>query len=153
GCRRRARVVLMRRLAMKASYRWLSALVPGLEASPSDVAGRLTHAGLEVEAVHEYGAGLEGLIVAAGRKVEPHPARSGLRLVTVDRGSGHEQRVICGAPNVPDPGGLVVLAPLGAHLAARSLTITTKEIGGVASEGMLCSESEMGLLPAAAAAH
>jgi phenylalanyl-tRNA synthetase beta chain len=132
---------------MKASYRWLKALVPDLKAPPREVAERLTRAGLEVEGVHAYGAGLEKLVVAAVRKIEPHPSRSGLRLVTVDRGGGEEQRVICGAPNVPDPGGLVALAPLGTHLPARNLTILAREIGGVTSEGMLCSEGEMGLLP------
>ncbi len=132
---------------MKASYRWLKALVSDLKASPREIADRLTGAGLEVEAIHAFGAGLENLVVAAVRKIEPHPSRSGLRLVTVDRGAGHEQRVICGAPNVPDPGGLVALAPLGAHLPARDLTIAAREIGGVTSEGMLCSEAEMGLLP------
>src|SRR5262249_48047473 len=43
--------------------------------------------------------------------------------------------------------GLVALAPLGTHLPARGLTIGAREIGGVTSEGMLCSEAEMGLLP------
>ncbi|HKQ68952.1 MAG TPA: phenylalanine--tRNA ligase subunit beta [Polyangiaceae bacterium] len=132
---------------MKASYRWLRALIPRLEAGPSEIAERLTRAGLEVEGVHSYGAGLEALVVAAVRKIEPHPNRSSLRLVTVDRGEGHEQRVVCGAPNVPDPGGLVVLAPLGAELVAAGMTIAPRDIGGVTSEGMLCSEAEMGLLP------
>jgi len=116
---------------MKASYRWLKALVPDLKAPPREIAERLTRAGLEVEGVHAYGAGLETLVVAAVRKIELHPGRSGLRLVTVDRGGGQEQRVICGAPNVPDAGGLVALAPLGAHLPARGLTIAAREIGGV----------------------
>jgi phenylalanyl-tRNA synthetase beta chain len=132
---------------MKASYRWLRALVPGLPASPREVADRLTRAGLEIEGVQAYGASLEPIVVAAVRKVEPHPSRSGLKLVTVDRGEGHEQRVVCGASNVPAPGGLVVLAPLGTHLPAKGVTIAAREIAGVTSEGMLCSEGEMGLLP------
>ena len=131
---------------MKASYRWLRALIPRLEAAPAEIANRLTHAGLEVEGMHAYGAGLEPLVVAAVRQVEQHPSRSGLKLVTVDRGGGHEQRLVCGASNVPGSGGLVVLAPLGTHLAARGLTIGAREIAGVKSEGMLCSEGEMGLL-------
>jgi len=132
---------------MKASYRWLRALVPGLSANPSEVADRLTRAGLEVEGLHAYGASLEPVVVASVRKVEPHPSRSGLKLVTVDRGEGHEQRVVCGASNVPAPGGLVVLAPLGTHLPAKGVTIAAREIAGVTSEGMLCSEGEMGLMP------
>jgi phenylalanyl-tRNA synthetase beta chain len=130
---------------MKASFRWLQALLPGFEARPADLADRLTRAGLEVEAVDTFGAGLESLVLVSVRQVEPHPSRSGLRLVTVDRGSGREERVVCGAPNVPEPGGLVVLAPLGAHLVACGLTVAAREIGGIKSEGMLCSEEEMGL--------
>ena len=132
---------------MKASFRWLQALLPGLETSPADLADRLTRAGLEVEAVSQFGAGLEGLRVAAVRRADPHPARSGLLVVTVDSGSGRDLPVICGAPNVPDAGGLVVLAPLGTHLAACGVTVLAREIGGVKSEAMLCSEEEMGLAP------
>ena len=130
---------------MKASYRWLRELLPALEASPKDVATRLTHAGLEVEGTTEYGAGTESCLVVRVAGVRPHPTKSGLRLVTVDRGGGKQQEVVCGAPNVPEPGGLVVLAPLGAHLPAKDLTIAPRAIAGVTSEGMLCSESELGL--------
>ncbi len=87
------------------------------------------------------------MVVAEVRKVEPHPSRSGLRLVTVDRG-GAEQRVVCGASNVPEPGGRVALAPLGVTLPAVGITLERREIGGVASEGMLCSEAELGLADA-----
>jgi phenylalanyl-tRNA synthetase beta chain len=133
---------------MKASYRWLTALVPGLEASPSEIAERFTRAGIAVDAIAEYGAGTKELVLAEVRKVEPHPKRDKLRLVTVDRG-GAEQRVVCGASNVPDPGGMVALAPLGATLPAVGMTLTPREIGGVVSEGMLCSETELGLVGAA----
>src|SRR5260370_41767422 len=102
---------------MKASYRWLPALIPRLEATPKEIADRLTHAGLEVEGLSAYGAGLEPLVVVGVKNVEQHPTRSGLKLVTVDRG-GAEQRGVCGAPNGPPAGGLVVLAPLRAPPAA-----------------------------------
>lgn len=130
---------------MKASYRWLRELLPALEASPKAVAERLTHAGLEIEGTTEYGAGTESCLVVAVVSLRPHPTKSGLRLVTVDRGDGQTQEVVCGAPNVPEPGGLVVLAPLGAYLPAKDLTIAPRAIAGVSSEGMLCSESELGL--------
>jgi phenylalanyl-tRNA synthetase beta chain len=134
---------------MKASYGWLSALLPSIKASPKELAERFTRAGLEVEAVEEYGAGTGPIVIAEVRKVLPHPKREKLRLVTVACG-GAEQRVVCGAPNVPEPGGLVALAPLGTTLPAVGLTLTTREIGGVVSEGMLCSERELGLSGAGA---
>lgn len=129
---------------MKASYRWLTQLLPELDVSPRDLAARLTAAGIEVEAVTEYGAASEHVVFAKVTGVRQHPTKSGLRLVTVDRG-GAQQEVVCGAPNVPPPGDLVVLAPLGTHLPAKNLTIAKRAIGGVESEGMLCSEDELGL--------
>lgn len=129
---------------MKASWNWLRAFLPGLDADPKAVSQMLTMVGLEVEGLHEFGAGLDPIVVAEVRAFAPHPARSSLRLVTVDRG-GVTQQIVCGAPNVPDPGGLVVLAPLGTHLPAKGLTLEAKAIGGIVSEGMLCSEVELGI--------
>jgi phenylalanyl-tRNA synthetase beta chain len=147
---------------MKASYRWLRALVPQLTATPKELAARFTGAGLEVEAMHSYGEGTEACVIAKVTSSQPHPSRSGLTLVTVDRGgaladvgspggsAGSPLTVVCGAPNVPPPGSLVVLAPLGAHLPAKKMTIERRAIAGVTSEGMLCSESELGLTEEAA---
>src|SRR5690348_2840127 len=129
---------------MRASYRWIRELIPGLDASPEEVARRLTHAGIEVEGITEFGEGTKSLVVVEVKAYEPHPSRPKLRLVTIDKG-GVEQRVVCGAPNVPEPGGLVAFAPLGAHLPAVNMTLTPRDIGGVTSEGMLCSERELGL--------
>ena len=137
---------------MRVSVSWLRALLPGLERLALDtraIADRLTGAGLEVEGIHTFGAGIEPVVVAKVVEVRPHPSRAGLRLVRVDRGGGVVQEVVCGAPNVPEPGGLVVLAPLGTHLPAaaggKGMTIEPRAIGGVTSEGMLCSERELGI--------
>lgn len=130
---------------MRASYSWLRSLVPGLTASAREVAERLTRAGLEVEETVEYGAASRHVVIAEVRRVERHPKHEKLSLVTVDRG-GAEQTVVCGAPNVPAPGRKVVLAPLGTHLPAIGMTIASRPVGGVTSEGMLCSENELGLV-------
>jgi phenylalanyl-tRNA synthetase beta chain len=130
---------------MKASHRWITALLPGkLTVSPRELADRFSGAGIAVDGIEEYGAGTASIVVAQVKRIEPHPKRDKLRLVTVDRG-GVEQRVVCGAPNVPDPGGLVCFAPLGTVLPAVGMTLTPREIGGVVSEGMICSDREMGL--------
>ena len=129
---------------MKASYRWLRELVPQLQATPRELADRLTSGGLEIEGLIELGAATDACLVVRVVSIRPHPTKSGLRLVTVDRG-GAQQEVVCGAPNVPEPGGLVVLAPLGAYLPAKNVTIAKRAIAGVESEGMLCSEDELGL--------
>ncbi len=130
---------------MKASHLWLRELLPSIDASPRDFADRLTGAGLEVEALVRYGAACDQVLVARVVLREPHPSRPKLSLVTIDLGGGRTERVVCGAPNVPEPGGLVVFAPTGTHLPAKGMTLEPKEIAGVKSEGMLCSEAELGL--------
>ena len=130
---------------MKASVRWLRELCPQLPDDSSAIAARFTSAGLDVEGVIAFGLGAEACVIASVVSSRQHPSRSGLRLVTVDRGGGPKQELVCGAPNVPEPGGLVVLAPLGARLPAKNMTIERRTIAGVPSEGMLCSEAELGL--------
>lgn len=133
---------------MKASYNWLSELVPAVartSLAPAKLAEVLTGAGFEVEGIDEYGAATTSCLVVTVVAREPHPTKSGLRLVTVDRGPSGTQRIVCGAPNVPEPGHQVVLAPLGAYLPALGVTLAPREIAGVVSEGMLCSEKELGL--------
>ncbi len=133
---------------MRASYRWLRELLPDLTASPEEVARRFGAAGLAVDGVRAFGSALESILVVKVLAKAPHPKRSTLNLVTIDRG-GVEQQVVCGAGNVPPPGGLVVLAPLGTWLPGMDGPLTPKEIGGVLSEGMLCSETELGLAESA----
>src|SRR5262249_12654160 len=127
--------------AMKASYRWLRDLT-GVSATPADMADRLTRLGLEVEELHAHGAGLDRVVVAQIRAVEPVPERDKLRLVTVHDGE-RERKVICGAPNVP-ANGRVVLALPGAKLP-NGIEIAERKVGGVVSSGMLCSEVELGI--------
>ncbi|HJL19459.1 MAG TPA: phenylalanine--tRNA ligase subunit beta [Sandaracinaceae bacterium LLY-WYZ-13_1] len=127
---------------MLASHRWLKEL-SGVDASPDEVAERLTQLGLEVEDVHAHGTGLEHVVVAEVRAAEPVPDKDKLRLVTVFDGQG-ERKVICGAPNVPEPGGRVVLAEPGAVLPG-GFEIAERKVGGVLSSGMLCSETELAI--------
>jgi phenylalanyl-tRNA synthetase beta chain len=136
---------------MKASWSWLRELLPSLQAEPTTVADRLTLAGLEVENLIPFGAGLENTFIVSVVSKAPHPKRDQLQLVTVDTGKGL-QTVVCGAPNVPETGGLVVLAPIGTELPAgdkkhpdKKMKIEARPIGGIVSEGMLCSASELGL--------
>ena len=131
---------------MKASYSWICELVPGLSqsATPELLAERLTGLGLAVDGLAQYGAGASQCVVAEVQALRAHPNSKKLRLVTVDHGAGTEE-VVCGAPNVPQPGGLVVLAPLGATLPAIELTISARKVAGIESRGMLCSERELGL--------
>ncbi len=129
---------------MLASHEWLKAL-SGVHISAEEMAEKLTSAGLEVESLTRKGEGLDHVVVAEVRAMRPHPAREKLRLVTVFDGE-REQEVVCGAPNVPAPGGRVILAKLGAVLPGN-FVIAERELGGVVSCGMLCSEGELQIGP------
>jgi phenylalanyl-tRNA synthetase beta chain len=131
---------------MKVPLSWLSDYVK-TDWSPARIAERLTMAGLEVGSIHEIGATWEGVTVALVTDVQPHPNADRLRLVTVDFGTG-SNTVVCGAPNVAT-GQKVVYAQLGAKLidgpTGEPATLQAAKIRGVRSEGMVCSEKELGL--------
>ena len=131
---------------MKVPLSWLSDYAK-TDWSPTRIAQRLTMAGLEVGDIEEIGATWEGVMVALVTDVQPHPNADRLRLVTVDYGSG-TNTVVCGAPNVAT-GQKVVYAQLGARLidghTGEPATLKAAKIRGVRSEGMVCSEKELGL--------
>jgi phenylalanyl-tRNA synthetase beta chain len=132
---------------VKLSLRWLKELVP--DCAPvaaldgQGAAQALTAVGLEVEGVEARGQGVQGVIVAEVLAVRPHPSADKLRLVRIRAGQ-REEEVVCGAANVPDPGGRVVWAPPGARLPGDRV-LEARPVRGVMSPGMLCSEVELGL--------
>src|SRR3546814_2033235 len=82
-------------------------------------------------------------IVAEVRKAEPHPDADKLRVCEVWTGKETLQ-VVCGAPNAR-AGMKGVFAPVGSTVPGTQLLLKAATIRGVASNGMLCSEREMGL--------
>jgi phenylalanyl-tRNA synthetase beta chain len=112
---------------------------------PSDaaLARAITAVGLEVEGVARVGQGLEAIVVGEVRSLAPHPEADRLR--TVELFDGQQQlSVVCGAPNVPPPGGKVAFAPVGTTLP-DGLVLTARKVRGVHSHGMICSEQELGI--------
>jgi phenylalanyl-tRNA synthetase beta chain len=129
---------------MKISFNWLRELVelaPGVTAD--SVAERLTLAGLEVESIERRGRDTSGVVIAEVRGSRPHPSADKLSIVRVVAG-GAEDEVVCGAPNVPAAGGRVAWAAPGATLPG-GLRLERREVRGVSSPGMLCSERELGI--------
>ena len=133
---------------MKVPFRWLSEFVDtGL--SPQELAYRLTMAGLEAEKITVIGDAWESIYVGHVESVEPHPDADRLVLATVDAGD-HRLRVVTGAPNIARD-QMVALALVGARLIDGHAngqvyrTLKPSTIRGVRSEGMVCSEKELGL--------
>ena len=103
-------------------------------------------AGVEVGGIEEVG-GWENCYVGEVLRVEPHPNADRLRMCTVNIGR-EELRVVCGAPNVA-AGQRVPFATVGARLfnthTGKHETLKASRIRGEVSEGMICSELELGL--------
>jgi phenylalanyl-tRNA synthetase beta chain len=141
---------------MKLPLSWLAEFVT-LETDLDELCRRLTLAGLEVEGVERVAPGFSDVFVARVLKVERHPNADRLNLCDVDAGAIGRFSVVCGAPNVRS-GMVAPFARLGARLIGSghgsgghrpaslqdAPPLQAAVIRGVRSEGMLCSERELG---------
>lgn len=149
---------------MLVSYRWLTELLPHASLDAQEVADALTGVGLAVDALVNHEDALRPVVLVEVIKIEPHPSRDTLNLVTIRTREAQgpdflssipptrpgvkspaELTVVCGAKNLPPLGDMVVFAGLGVKLPGVDFELSRREIGGIVSEGMLCSEAELGL--------
>ncbi|MCW2500495.1 MAG: pheT [Frankiales bacterium] len=128
---------------MRVPLSWLRTFVPQLTASAEEVAEALLRAGLEVEQVHRYGEDVTGVVVGRVLDVELLEGhKKPIRYCHVDVGAAvHE--VVCGATNFA-VGDLVPFAVPGASLPG-GFEIATRKTYGRISDGMICSEAELGM--------
>ncbi|MEH6561655.1 MAG: phenylalanine--tRNA ligase subunit beta, partial [Marinobacter sp.] len=126
---------------MKFSEQWLREWV-NPDISSQELMDQITMAGLEVDGFEPVAGKFQGVVVGEVQSVEPHPDADKLRVCQVNDGSQVVQ-VVCGAPNVRQ-GLKVPFAVIGAVLPG-DFKIRKAKLRGQPSEGMLCSESELGL--------
>ena len=130
---------------MKIPYGWVREFAP-LTLSAGDAADRLVNAGVEVASVTPIApAGLRGVVVGEIEAIERELGESrGHRLLVCRvRAGGERFSVVCGAPNTR-AGVRAAFAPPGATLPGLG-TVAARKIHGVESQGILCSEREVGL--------
>ena len=145
-------------MALQTPLSWLQDFVE-LSMTPDALAERLTTAGLEVEVIEKIGENWgEFCVVGQIRKISKHPNADTLNLVDVEFGADKPITLVTGAPNIkemaenfPEPPPKVALALSGAllidayHEDRPLKKLKSAKIRGIASEGMLCSELELGL--------
>jgi len=127
---------------MLLSLAWLREFTP-YEGTPQALADRLTMLGLEIEEIFNPFQAITDVVVGRVLTCAPHPDSDHLSCCTVDVGGETPLPIVCGAPNVA-AGQLVPVATVGTTLPG-GLTIKKSKIRGQVSEGMICSESELGL--------
>ena len=130
---------------MKVPISWLEDYVP-INVPLDDLGHRLTMSGTEVDSIEQTGS-YEGFVVGLAKEVRPHPDADRLRLVQVDNGI-ESLEVVCGAPNVK-AGQKIAFASIGAVLTdahtGERRKLRKSKIRGVTSNGMICSERELGM--------
>jgi phenylalanyl-tRNA synthetase beta chain len=131
---------------MKASVRWLREFVD-FSTPIEELSERLTMAGLEVGEIEKIGGNWNNILIGKIIDINPHPNADRLKLVTVEFGKDRST-VVCGAPNV-EVGMKVPFALVGAQLidghTGETAQLKAAKIRGVVSEGMVCSEKELGI--------
>lgn len=126
---------------MRVSYKWLREYVP-VEQSPEELADLLTMAGLEVDNIIDLGASYRGLSLGQVISLKPHPRADQLSVCGIRLPDG-EVTVITAATNLK-VGDIVPLVLPGSTLPDGKV-IQPTEFQGIVSQGMLCSEEELGL--------
>ncbi len=137
---------------MRISFNWLRRYI-SFDSTPEDAAQILTSLGLEVEKIEHLGKHLDGFVVGEIFSVEKHPNADKLTVcqVRVEEDSASLTQIVCGAPNVRT-GQKVAVGLVGATVprnqhdaSGRPFVLTKVKLRGVESNGMICSEYELGV--------
>jgi phenylalanyl-tRNA synthetase beta chain len=126
---------------------WLKEYIEA-RGSVEDIARQLHMSGTEVDRLERPGGAWEHVWVGRIAALEKHPNADSLQLATVEYGNGRTKTVVTGATNLK-AGDIVPYAEVGAKLREGHgdgwLTLEPKKMRGIMSEGMVCSEKELGL--------
>lgn len=134
---------------MKLSLNWIKDYVP----LPSDLAPErlmrdLTMSTVEVEGIFPVAERFAGIVAGQVREISPHPNADALVVCRVDVGGGELKDIVCGGVNLTE-GMSVAVAKPGAmvrwHGEGEPVEIKQAKVRGMASFGMICSSSEIGL--------
>ena len=127
---------------MKYSLKWISELTPLRDwRSPEAIINLLNRKGIEVESFHEEK--LDDIVVGKIIQQKPHPQADRLQLCQVQVSDAPPLSIVCGATNQKE-GDLVAVCLEGSSLPS-GLKIKKTKLRGELSQGMLASESELGL--------
>ena len=134
---------------MKISHNWLKEYID-IRLKPAELADGLSMLGLEVGGYDDLARKYAGFVVGKVLERSKHPNADRLSLCTVDVGSETLQ-IVCGAPNVA-AGQMVVVGLVGAIIPhnqhdreGKPFKLGQVHIRGVESNGMICSEFELGV--------
>lgn len=127
---------------MKLTRSWIDEFVDIPVTDPAELAEAFESLGHEVEEWKVLVPDFTGVVVGRVLEVHAHPDADKVRITKVDVGN-EILDIICGAWNF-QVGAIVPVAVPGAVLGG-DVTIARRNIRGVTSNGMICSEIELGI--------
>lgn len=132
---------------MLISYNWLKKYIKDLDSiKKSDLADSITSKLAEVEQIIPIRQDLKNVFCGEIKHIEPIKNSDKLTYCTVDIGDKGEKYIVCGAPNVKVNKKVAVVLEGGQVYSENGLlNIERKKLLNKLSEGMLCSEIELGL--------
>ena len=126
---------------MLVSINWIKDYVDLDGCDIKGLINKFTLATAEVEDIYYMGRDVQNVVVGEIKTLENHPESKKLHLLTVDIGD-KAVNCVCGAPNVR-VGQKVAFATAGGRVVAGEIGKAT--VAGYESEGMCCSEKELGI--------
>ncbi|MBA2337704.1 MAG: phenylalanine--tRNA ligase subunit beta [Acidimicrobiia bacterium] len=128
---------------MKLTLRWLAEFVDLPTSDPAEIAAAFERLGHQVDGYQPLVADFERVVIGQVIAVAAHPNADRLRVCTVDAGdAAGVADIVCGAWNF-EADAVVPVALPGARVG--ELAVVRRTIRTVVSNGMICSERELGL--------
>ncbi|MCR4850080.1 MAG: phenylalanine--tRNA ligase subunit beta [Lachnospiraceae bacterium] len=126
---------------MLVSMNWIRDFVDLDGQNIEELIHRFTLSTAEVEGIEYKGADIENVVVGEILSCEDHPDSDHLHVLKVDGGDAVYD-VVCGAPNART-GIKTAFAKVGGRVG--QMKIESAKLRGVVSNGMCCSEKELGI--------
>jgi len=128
---------------LKITLNWIKEFIDSDKLNPENIAEILTMSGTEVKRVEHAGEKYKNIVIGRIVDFSSHPNADKLSVCKVDVGS-KKLNIVCGAKNFKNQ-DIVAVALAGANILGAA--IRENKIRGVFSEGMMCSEMELGISP------
>lgn len=128
---------------MKVPVKWLKDYVNIKNISAKELGDLLTLSGSKMEEVITTGDEIQNVVTGKILKIEPHPDAEKLVVCQVEVGQESPIQIVTGADNMKEK-DIVPVALHGSSLPG-GVKIKKGKLRGILSNGMMCSEEELGI--------
>ena len=127
---------------MKVPYNWLKDYAE-VNVDPHTLGDKLTLSGSALEEVIIQGDNIKNVVTGKITKIEKHPDADRLNICQVNIGADEEIQIVTAATNMKEQD--IVPVALHKSILADGTEIKKGKMRGVVSNGMFCSEEELGI--------